>query len=260
MEPVLSIRGIDIGIGMPKICVPVMGANPTEVLENLAATRAVLPDIIEWRIDYLADCSPSAVVSLLEEVRTQSGDIPLLVTFRTEQEGGQKAISDLDYTRLLAEITPTGKADLLDMEFSILCRSQQLAEVRKLAQERHLPVIYSYHNFQQTPPQEQLLQKLEQMRLHNCDIAKIAVMPESPVDVLTLLSATQTMKTLHPELPLVTMSMGQLGAVSRLCGETFGSAVTFGSAAASSAPGQIPASQLRQVLSLLHNAPADGCK
>lgn len=260
METALTVRGVAIGTGTPKICVPVMGATRTDVLDSLSAAHAVQPDILEWRIDYLTDCTSSAVVLLLKEVRTLSGDLPLLVTFRTKQEGGQKAISSSDYARLLGKITRTGMADLLDMEFSMLCRTQQLTEIRELAREQQLPVIYSYHNFQQTPPQEILIQKLEQMHQHNCDIAKIAVMPTSPADVLTLLSATEAMKRLHPELPLVTMSMGQMGAVSRLCGETFGSAITFGSAQTSSAPGQIPAQQLRRILSLLHNSAADECR
>ena len=38
------------------------------------------------------------------------------------------------------------------------------------------------------------------------------------------------MRQVHPELPLVTMSMGALGAVSRLWGEAVGSAMTFASA------------------------------
>ena len=85
-----------------------------------------------------------------------------------------------------------------------------------------------------------------------CDIAKIAVMPQTPRDVLTLLSATEQMHTSHPEIPIITMSMGQLGLVSRLCGEVFGSALTFGAAGQASAPGQAPVQALRQVLNLLH--------
>ncbi len=260
MKTPLSVRGVAIGTGAPKICVPVMGMHPTEVLDSLSAALEVQPDILEWRIDYLTDCVSSAVVPLLKEVRAKSANIPLLVTFRTKQEGGRQAISGLDYAKLLAEIICTDNADLLDLEFSMLRRTQELAQVRKLAREHHLPVIYSYHNFQQTPSKEALLQTLEEMRRHGCDIAKIAVMPKSPADVLTLLSATESTKCLHPELPLITMSMGQLGAVSRLCGETFGSAITFGSAQTSSAPGQIPAQQLRRILSLLHNGAPESCE
>lgn len=52
-------------------------------------------------------------------------------------------------------------------------------------------------------------------------------------------------------IPFITISMGKLGAVSRICGETFGSCITFGAGTDASAPGQIPATQLRKILELL---------
>ena len=61
------------------------------------------------------------------------------------------------------------------------------------------------------------------------DICKIAVMPQSPQDVLTLLQATYDASQII-DRPIITMSMGKTGAVSRLAGSTFGSAVTFGAA------------------------------
>ena len=84
------------------------------------------------------------------------------------------------------------------------------------------------------------------------DVAKIAVMPQSEKDVLILLEATSEMKQLHPETPVITMSMGKLGVISRIAGEVFGSALTFGTAGSASAPGQIPAEELKTMLEVLH--------
>ena len=42
-----------------------------------------------------------------------------------------------------------------------------------------------------------------------------------------------------PETPIITMSMGALGAVSRLSGEAIGSAMTFANPGKASAPGQV---------------------
>ena len=53
--------------------------------------------------------------------------------------------------------------------------------------------------------------------------------------------------------PIITMSMGKLGLISRLCGEVFGSALTFGCAGQASAPGQIDAKELKAVLEITHN-------
>ena len=85
------------------------------------------------------------------------------------------------------------------------------------------------------------------------DIAKIAVMPQSRKDVLTLLSATEEMTSEYAKIPVITMSMGGLGAISRICGEVFGSAVTFGAVSRESAPGQLGAEELDMALSILHN-------
>ena len=47
------------------------------------------------------------------------------------------------------------------------------------------------------------------------------------------------------------MSMGALGAVSRLCGETFGSAMTFANPGQASAPGQVALDVVNEVLDSL---------
>lgn len=86
------------------------------------------------------------------------------------------------------------------------------------------------------------------------DIPKIAVMPRSAGDVLTLLSATEEMARCYADRPIITMSMSSQGVVSRLCGEVFGSSMTFGAVGQVSAPGQIPVDQLRQVLEILHGS------
>ena len=85
------------------------------------------------------------------------------------------------------------------------------------------------------------------------DIAKIAVMPESTEDVLTLLSATCKAKK-ELTCPVITMSMAGTGVISRLGGEVFGSSMTFGAAKKASAPGQLGVTDLSTVLDLLHKA------
>ena len=55
----------------------------------------------------------------------------------------------------------------------------------------------------------------------------------------------------HPETPVITMSMGALGAVSRLSGEAFGSAMTFANPGTASAPGQVGLDVVNAVLDSL---------
>ena len=90
-----------------------------------------------------------------------------------------------------------------------------------------------------------------QMQQAGADLPKLAVMPRSRTDVLTLLAATAEMADCHPDTPVITMSMGALGAVSRLCGEAFGSAMTFANPGTASAPGQVPLDVVNAVLDSL---------
>src|SRR5438105_2971047 len=85
------------------------------------------------------------------------------------------------------------------------------------------------------------------------DVAKIAVMPQSMDDVLALLAATSRASR-SLVIPLVSMAMGPLGAVTRANGWLFGSAMTFAVGASSSAPGQMPIEDVRNAVAIMKKA------
>ena len=115
-------------------------------------------------------------------------------------------------------------------------------------------VIASNHDFFKTPAKADIIYRLRKMQDMNADIPKIAVMPQNRKDVLTLLAATEEMATNYADRPIITMSMAGTGVISRLCGEVFGSSMTFGAAKKASAPGQMGVNDLSTVLDLLHKA------
>ena len=115
-------------------------------------------------------------------------------------------------------------------------------------------VIASSHEFKCTPSKDEMIRRMQKMQDMGADILKIAVMPQTKADVLTLLCATEEMARCHAERPLITMSMSPSGVISRICGEAFGSAMTFGAVGQTSAPGQIPVEHLNAVLEILHAA------
>ncbi len=87
------------------------------------------------------------------------------------------------------------------------------------------------------------------------DIAKLAVMPQSPADGARLLQATAKAAARRPETPLITMAMGAAGAVTRLCGGAFGVCASFGAVGgAASAPGQPDARHLRAAVQAVGQA------
>ena len=247
----VQVRNVVIGEGMPKICAPIVGKTREEILFQVREVKEAGPDLAEWRADWFEKVmAKEQLQEILELLRKELGELPLLVTFRTGQEGGDRDIAPEDYEEFLSKVLASGQADLIDVE--LFMGEEFLSEIAKKAHKEGVKVIASNHDFEKTPAREEIVGRLRQMQDLDADILKIAVMPKCRRDVLTLLAATEEMYTEHADRPLVTMSMGELGKVSRVCGETFGSAVTFGAVGNASAPGQMEAGRLRGGLELLH--------
>lgn len=240
----VTVRGVTLGGGRTRVIVPLTATTPDALLAEAATVADAGPDLVEWRIDPLLASGHDLTVA--DALRATLRELPLLVTLRTAAEGGQFDLTDPDYLDLLREALNTGVVDLLDVE---LARTTGTAAVRA-AHEAHVPVVMSEHHFDGTPTQSDLIAALDRMLAADADVAKIAVMPHSPVDVLTLLSATATVHA-RSDRPLISMAMGQLGAVSRIGGGVFGSAATFATVGAASAPGQPPLAEVRAALGLI---------
>ena len=125
--------------------------------------------------------------------------------------------------------------------------------MRERSRAAGVQLVMSFHDFRATPPLTDLQEKFALAEQLGGDIAKVAVMPRDVEDVLTLLSATlQASRTLS--IPVISMSMGGAGAVTRLAGGLFGSALSFAVGQQASAPGQWPIEELETALALLRKA------
>jgi len=249
----IKVREVIIGDGMPKICVSLIGRTEQELREEAVLLKEREIDIIEWRADYFSEVDNiNRVTQVLPHLRKTIGNIPLLFTFRTLKEGGERQIDEEDYFSLNKSVLETGMIDLLDIE--LFMEEVTIKQVIDMAHSHQIAVILSNHDFEKTPSKEEIIFRLQKAQQLGADIPKIAVMPQSVKDVLTLLDATATMKEKAPDQPIVTMSMGGRGAVSRMAGEIFGSAITFAAAKKASAPGQIPIEELRNILTVVHKS------
>lgn len=249
----VKVRNIAIGEGMPKICVPIVGVTKEAILEEARAITKLPADVVEWRIDWFEGVFDWAQMEdVLKVLRETLDEMPILMTFRTSKEGGEKAIDDETYAEINIKAAKTGLIDLVDVE--VFTGDEIVKKIIEGAHEAGVKVVASNHDFDKTPDKEDIVGRLCKMQELGADIPKIAVMPQSKKDVLTLLAATEEMATEHADRPIITMSMAGIGVVSRLAGEAFGSALTFGAAAKASAPGQMEVNDLKKVLELIHGA------
>lgn len=248
----VTVRGTVIGGPKPLICLPLVGDTRAKVLKEAEGLAELQPDLLEWRIDGyekvedIEDC-----LSVLKELRKVVHEIPLLFTCRIDQEGGMKKISREKRLDLISEAMESGDIDLIDIE---LCNDAVFIKaVKERAEQCGVKLILSYHNFIDTPSEPFIYSKLAEAQAAGADISKVAVMPNDYGDVLTLLSATNKARSEIIKGPMVTMSMGPEGAVSRLAGGLFGSDITFAIGLQASAPGQIPIKELKRGMASLYN-------
>lgn len=248
---VLNIKGVQFGEGQTKICVPIVDHSKEGILSYAERALDTHPDLLELRIDWFEGMhNVEAVLSLLKDIREVIGNTLLLFTIRTNNEGGEADISVEDYEILCKRVCESGWIDLIDVE--VFMEEGLLERITKVAHNHDVYVVASNHDFEKTPKEQEIVRRLVYMDVHGADIPKIAVMPECERDVLTLLSATLRYYEEGGKKPIVTMSMGRLGAISRMAGQVFGSAVTFATAGQVSAPGQITVNEMKPILNVLH--------
>lgn len=249
----VKVRNVILGEGMPKICVPIVGVTKEAILDEARAITKLPADVVEWRIDWFENVFDfDALEDVMKGLREILGDMPILMTFRTSKEGGEKAIEDEVYADINIRAAQTGYIDMVDVE--VFTGDEIVKKIIDGAHAAGVKVVASNHDFFKTPDKDDIVGRLRKMQDLGADVPKIAVMPNSAADVLTLLAATDEMYTKYADRPIITMSMKGTGVVSRLAGEVFGSALTFGAAAKASAPGQIAVEDLKKVLTILDGA------
>lgn len=254
-EPkLITLRGRPIAGGRhPLICTPLVGTTAEAIGGELGAVMPKQPDIIEWRVDYFhAIADTGAVLETARRIKAGAGEVPVIFTCRSVREGGQTTpCSDAEIVALLAAVAADRCVDLVDFEMSN--RAEDVRQVREVSRTHGVGLILSYHNFQATPDAAQLAATFRQAEALGGDVAKVAVMPRGLHDVLTLLEATlQASESLA--IPVMSMSMGAYGSLSRMIGWAFGSVITFAVGQSSSAPGQIPIEDLRTALAIAQRA------
>ena len=234
----------------PLICAPLVGDRSDAIVAEAAAALAARADIVEWRVDHFRDiASLQSVVETGKAVRRALPGVPLLFTRRSVAEGGQPVpIGEGAIVELYEAACAEGIADLVDFEMS--ASRAGMAAVREASRRHGVGLVCSFHDFERTPPLAELTAQFRRAEQLGGDVAKVSVMARGPEDALTLLAATQqASRALAPAL--IGVSMGPHGALSRIAGFAFGSALTFGVAAAGSAPGQMPIGELRAAIELL---------
>lgn len=240
----VKVRNIVLGEGLPKIAVPNVGVTEEEILASAKEIAAAKPDIMEWRIDYYEAGikDNEKLIATAKALRDVVGELPILITFRTKNEGGVLELGEDEYLDLVATVVTNRLGDAVDIE--LFHDEERVKDLVKQAHNYNVVVIMSNHDFEKVPAKDVIEFRLKKMADLGADVPKLACMPHSADDVLTLLSATNNARKAL-STPIITMAMADLGKVSRIAGQVFGSCLSFGAVGKTSAPGQLSIEDLR---------------
>lgn len=260
------IKNCIFGNGEPKICVPLVGRNDEEILSaagNILSEAKSLEekypnvrvDVIEFRADYYDNVADRIkLTELLSKLKELFSDRVLLFTYRSEDEGGElrhdRAESMIEE---IWEWVIAGRlADIVDIELK--SGNYRVARATAKAHEAGMAVIMSNHNFEKTPHNDEILEMFRQMEILGADILKMASFPNSHFDVDRMVELTKDISRGKPGLefihhPVVIISMGKEGKVTRTKCKENGCAMTFSSVGSGSAPGQVSLAEMFEVFS-----------
>ena len=270
--------------GLPAVAVSLTGPSLAQARTQARSAIDAGADVLELRVDLLEEAGALAAPDpldaatvaaqvleclrgLREAIDTTDGadaGSPVLLTCRTAAEGGRAQLDDTAYGSLLRSVldgltdwAPERRPVAIDVEVQRGCLPQVCTQAHGLG----VDVVASFHDFETTPADEALEEVLARMAREGADLAKIAVWPTSADDVARLLGVCARATAgagaaAALGVPVAAMSMGALGAVSRVA-PAFGSALTFAvvpdeqGQARASAPGQLPIQDVRRCLELL---------
>ena len=264
--------------GLPAVAVSLTGPSLAQARTQARSAIDAGADVLELRVDLLEEAgalaapapldAATAAAQVLECLRglgeAIDGAAPLLLTCRTAAEGGRARLDDAAYGTLLRSVldgftdwVPQRRPAAIDVEVQRGC----LKWVCEQAHGLGIDVVASFHDFEATPADDLLEEVLARMACEDADLAKIAVWPTSADDVARLLGVCARATAGAGEgtglgVPVAAMSMGALGAVSRVA-PAFGTALTFAvvrdeqGESRASAPGQLPIQDVRRCLELL---------
>ncbi|MGO1401854.1 MAG: type I 3-dehydroquinate dehydratase [Flaviflexus sp.] len=222
---------------VPALIVSVFGA-PSEIPAQLAEAREAGADCIEWRADLSDDWDACAE-------QFEGIELPVIATIRTDREGGKFPGHGHDYAAAAMRLARPPFA-AIDVEVGRSAAYQ----VVPMAHDAGIPVIASHHDFTSTPRNDDILATLNDMAEIEADLLKIAYMPKHSDDTWRQMELTREAKGRFG-LPVISISMGQEAAWTRVAAKACGSVATFGALGGGSAPGQLDAHLLRRVIDAL---------
>lgn len=222
----VKLRNITLGSGHLALIMPIAARNEEEVISLAKEFEEHQPDILEWRVDYfdeVEDCQK--LLAAAAALRKEVGDMAIMVTPRHHEENGVREIKPEAKKKILITLIQSGLVDMVDIEMRY--GKNYIHGIKEECQKNGVALMVSYHDLVHTPDSQEVINLLKQEVDLGADVCKVSFVAETYGDTDRLGHSIALAREEGIEVPIVSISAGPKGTLSRICGDVFGSDGTF---------------------------------
>ena len=217
----------DFNDGKLYVTIPVMAFTMDDLKEQAKTAKENDPDMIEWRADALAGIDNEETRNeAIATIREIMGDTPILFTCRDFCDKGKQDLPYETKKEILKAAVTSGSIDVVDIE---LPHDEFIPELRELAHANNVLLLIAHHDWEKTPSKEEMTEIMRKEYDLGADILKYSFAPQSYGDVALVAEATLEAKADWQDRPCFSISGGEKGMISRICGRALGTNLCFAS-------------------------------
>lgn len=225
-------------------CIPLTSGTEEMLWNEIDHALDQNPDYIEWRRDYFLEDAYALEIEYLKKIKEKLGETGLIYTFRNKREGGFCQVEEKERLKFIDICAKSGTAAYIDIELE--SSDAFLVAVKELTRKNNTGLLISHHDFEKTYSEKQIVDIFNRMNAKGADVLKLAMYAQNKEDVQRLVAVVSAYG-LKFEAPIIAISMGEAGCISRIIPDILGGSLTYASGAESTAPGQMT---VREILEL----------
>lgn len=222
----VKLRNVVLGSGHLALIMPIAARSFEEVISLAKEFEPYDADILEWRVDYLEDLENlPALLETAKALREAVGERSIMVTPRHHEENGVREIKPEAKEKILFTLIRSGQIDMVDVEMRY--GKSYIQNIRQECHRYGVALMVSYHDLKRTPDTPEVISLLQKEVELGADVCKVSFVAETYGDTDRLGKSIGKAREAGIDVPIVSISAGPKGVLSRICGDVFGSDGTF---------------------------------
>ena len=212
-----------------ELCYPILEEDKASFMSKIASVEKDHNSFLELRIDYLLNGSVSIdeIIPMINDIQRDLTKKKLIVTIRSEAEGGKLRIDDNFYYDYIERLYFNAHVDYIDVEFNYY--KKNIEKYENLFKNRLKKIILSNHIFTKPLSKKEYKLLFDNMSKANVDIVKCAVMVNTKKELFDFMTIARkcSISLINEGKGAIFIAMGTIGGISRIWPEFTNTKIVF---------------------------------